>query len=144
MITKFKKFEKSHFHSINQIDEILDKISETGIESLGSSDIAILLNYSEDDELVHSVLTQSVDTVRELKEMSKLLKVLTKNDQKELEKISGKYMELNMRMAAYNDALINIFKIHNYEDIKTYLDKVGLTTNSGSALEDDQRLMISN
>ncbi len=34
MITKFKQFEASHFHTMKDIDVILDKISATGLESL--------------------------------------------------------------------------------------------------------------
>jgi hypothetical protein len=143
MITKFKVFEKSHFHSIDQIDEILDKISETGVESLDTSEIAILFNYSKDDEIIHDVLVQTVETVRELNKMAHLIQVLTKNDKEELEKISRPWMELNMKMTAYNDALRHIFKIDNYEDIKTYLDETGLTTSTDT-LSDEHRAMMKN
>ena len=47
MITKFKQFEASHFHTINDIDEILDKINKHGLKSLNYSEIDFLNNYSK-------------------------------------------------------------------------------------------------
>lgn len=126
MITKFKQFEASHFHTMNQIDEILDKISATGMESLESSELYILLNYSKDDEYIHKVLLAANDTAKELKKYDRLLQVITKNDTKELEKISKIYNELSMRMKVFNDTLAHLFKIEDPEDIRTYLQQTGI------------------
>ena len=67
MITKFKKFEASHFHTIKDIDEILDKIIDTGVESLDPSEYSILMNFSKDDEYIHQVLVAANDTAKKLK-----------------------------------------------------------------------------
>lgn len=126
MITKFKIFEASHFHTINQIDEILDKISESGMESLEQSELYILLNYSKDDEYIHEVLVAANKTAKELKKYDHLLQVITKNDTKELEKISKIYNELSMKMKMFNDTLAHLFKIEDPEDIRTYLQQTGI------------------
>jgi len=126
MITKFKQFEASHFHTIKDIDEILDKISATGMESLETSDLYVLLNYSKGDEYIHEVLISANKTVKELKKYDHLLQVITKNDTKELEKISKIYNDLNMKMQMYNDTLVHLFRIEDPDDIKSYLQQTGI------------------
>jgi len=126
MITKFKQFEASHFHTIKDIDEILDKISATGMESLETSDLYVLLNYSKGDEYIHEVLISANKTAKELKKYDHLLQVITKNDTKELEKISKIYNDLNMKMQMYNDTLVHLFRIEDPDDIKSYLQQTGI------------------
>lgn len=126
MITKFKVFEESHFHTMKQIDEILDKISESGLESLEPSEMLILMNYSKDDEYIHEILVNASETAKELKKLDRLLQVITKNDTKEVDKISKIWNELNMKMEAYNGALAYLFKIEDPDDIKTYLQQSGI------------------
>lgn len=132
MITKFKQFEASHFHTMKDIDVILDKISVTGLESLDPSEYSILMNYSEDDKYIHNVLIAANDTAKKLKKMEKNLLVITKNDKEALEKISKPYTELNLKMQMFNTVLSQIFKIDDPNDIRTYLQQTGI----GDDLED--------
>ncbi len=126
MITKFKQFEASHFHTTKDIDVILDKINDTGMESLDESDLSILMNYSQDDEYIHQVLVAANDTAKKLKKMRRNLSVITKNDKEAIEKLAKPWIELNLKMQAYNAALVNIFKIEDPNDIRTYLQQTGI------------------
>lgn len=139
MITKFKQFESSHFHSINDIDEILDKISENGIESLNPADFSILMNYSQDDDIIHDILIKANETAIKLKQMRRNLSVITKNDKEALEKLAKPWMKLNMEMQAYNDTLVHLFRIEDPNDIKSYLQQTGIGNELGDMLAKESK-----
>lgn len=139
MITKFKQFEASHFHSINDIDKILDKISETGMESLDPADYSILMNYSQDDDIIHDILIKANETAIKLKQMRRNLSVITKNDKEALEKLAKPWMKLNMEMQAYNDTLVHLFRIEDPNDIKSYLQQTGIGNELGDMLAKESK-----
>ena len=86
MITNFKLFEDSYFHSIETIDEILDKITDYGYENLDESDLAILMNYSKDDEDIHEILLTMNEMTKKFLKLNDQLKIITKGDETQLEK----------------------------------------------------------
>jgi len=124
MITKFKQFEGSYFHSMSQIDEILDKITDYGYENLDDSDKSILLNFSKDDEDIHNILLKMNKLTNEFCKVNKRLSVLTKNDSIEVvKKIREKWILLNRKMSRYENTLRNVYKIEDAKDIWDYQQK---------------------
>lgn len=125
-----KNFESSYFHSIDDIDKILDKISEFGYESLDDSDKAILLNYSKDDEDIHAILVKLNGLVNDYLRLSKKVSVLVGSDKKEIEKSQKEWNVINTKMNAYENMLRYLYKIDNPKDIFDYSKKQGLMSNN--------------
>lgn len=128
-IKKFesKKFESTVFHTMKQIDEIIDKISEFGYEKLDNSEKAILNNFSHDDADIHKILV-------EMNELTKKFKILNKKMREydgpgsAKDKYFGIWLELNTKMTKLEHELKYLYKVESPDDIWIYQDKHGLTT----------------
>ena len=120
MITTFKIFEDSYFHSMTQIDEILDKINDYGYENLDDSDKAILLNYSKNDEDIHNILLIMNKMTKKFLKLNQKLSILSKGDEKELEKAKNEWFELNDKMSDCENKLRYLYKIEDVNDIWNY------------------------
>ena len=120
MITTFKLFEDSYFHSIETIDEILDKITDYGYENLDESDLAILMNYSKDDEDIHEILLTMNEMTKKFLKLNDQLKIITKGDETQLEKAKKEWFELHSKMAEYENKLRYLYKIEDVKDIWNY------------------------
>jgi len=120
MITNFKIFEDSYFHSMTQIDEILDKINDYGYENLDDSDKAILLNYSKNDEDIHNILLIMNKMTKKFLKLNQKLSILSKGDEKELEKAKNEWFELNDKMSDCENKLRYLYKIEDVNDIWNY------------------------
>jgi len=120
MITTFKIFEDSYFHSMKQIDEILDKINDYGYENLDDSDKAILLNYSKDDDDIHNILLNMNKMTKKFLKLNQKLSILSKGDEKELEKAKNEWFELNDKMSDCENKLRYLYKIEDVNDIWNY------------------------
>ena len=123
MITNFKLFEDSYFHSENQIDEILDKITNYGYENLDNSDKAILMNYSKDDEDIHDILLQMNKLTGKFLKLDQKLAILTKGDEEKLEKVKHEWIDLHSKMSSYEHMLRYLYKIEDANDIWSYQQK---------------------
>lgn len=135
-IKTFESFvnEWSSFHSINDIDKILDKISESGIKSLDESDLGILMNYSKDDKYIQGILDKVGDVFKEIDKLKKLMKtnVMTHFE------VGTKVMDINNKLAKYQDILLNFFKLKP-EDIRQYQKNNNMIPdNNGYGEEDDE------
>ena len=125
-----KNFESSYFHSIDNIDEILDKISKDGYVSLDDSDKAILLNFSKDDEDIHEILVKMNEITKQFKELNKRLSVLMASDSEELlNKAKKEWMTLHSKVSTYENMLRYLYKIEDPYPVWNYQKKHGLTAS---------------
>jgi len=123
-------YEGSYFHSIENIDEILDKISKSGYKSLDDSDRAILLNYSKDDEDIHEILVKMNDLTKKFKELNKKISVSFEEiDKVKLESLKKEWLNLNSKMVAYENMLRYLYRIEDPYPIWNYQKKHGLTAS---------------
>jgi protein subunit release factor A len=130
MITNFKIFEDSYFHSMTQIDEILDKINDYGYENLDDSDKAILLNYSKNDEDIHNILLIMNKMTKKFLKLNQKLSILSKGDEKELEKAKNEWFELNDKMSDCENKLRYLYKIEDVNDIWNYQKSNNITPDN--------------
>ena len=130
MITTFKIFEDSYFHSMTQIDEILDKINDYGYENLDDSDKAILLNYSKNDEDIHNILLIMNKMTKKFLKLNQKLSILSKGDEKELEKAKNEWFELNDKMSDCENKLRYLYKIEDVNDIWNYQKSNNITPDN--------------
>ena len=116
--------ESSHFHSMSQIDEILEKIKASGYESLTDSDKAILLNYSKDDEDIHNILLKMNDLTKEFLKLKRKTEVITHKDTEEVrKKVMKEWLTLNSKMSHYENMLRYLYQIEDVRDIWSYQQK---------------------
>lgn len=78
-LKSFKLFEKSDFIDKDDVDELLDKISSSGIESLSDIDKNRLTLFSEGDKEIIETIEKMADITLKFKELNKKLKELSKN-----------------------------------------------------------------
>src|SRR5574344_1417112 len=123
MITKFDIFENTKFHSMKQIDDIIDKISLNGYESLDDSEKAILNNFTKDDEDINTILVEN----SELKLKAKILQ--NKMKKEIFDDLKQKYLEqwikITSKLTSLNHQLEHVYKVDKH-DIWAYQDKNGL------------------
>lgn len=123
MITKFDIFENTKFHNMKQIDDIIDKISLNGYESLDDSEKAILNNFTKDDEDINTILV-------EISELELKAKILHNKMKKEIfDDLKQKYLEqwikITSKLTSLNHQLEHVYKVDKH-DIWAYQDKNGL------------------
>lgn len=78
-LKSFKLFEKSDFIDKDDVDELLDKISSSGIESLSDIDKNRLTLFSEGDKEIIETIEKMADITLKFKELNKKLKELSEN-----------------------------------------------------------------
>lgn len=128
MITKFKKFEGSMFHTQKQIDDILDKINTSGLASLTQSELAILTNFSKDDEEIHEILVKANNLTKNFKKLNKELEILNRTSPEEAkERFKKEWIQLNTQMRNYENSLRYLYGIEDPQDVYLYQQKHGLT-----------------
>lgn len=116
--------EGSHFHSMGQIDEILEKIKASGYESLSDSERAILLNYSKDDEDIHNIILKMNDLTKEFIKLKKKTEVITHKDSEEVrKKVMKEWLTLNSKMSHYENMLRYLYQIEDVRDLWSYQQK---------------------
>lgn len=122
-----KTFESTVFHTMKQIDEIIDKISELGYEKLDDSEKAILNNFSNDDADIHKILVEMNELTRKFKILNQKMREY-KGPGSAKDKYFGIWLELNTKMTELENELRYTYKVENPDDIWIYQDKHGLTT----------------
>lgn len=128
-IKTFEAFinERSYFHSMEYIDSILDKINDSGYASLDDSDLAILYNYSKDDEDIHKLLVKMNKLTKRFKELNQKISVAVPSDSEEtLNKLKDDWLKFNSQMKEYENKLRYLYKIEDPNVIWAYQDKHGL------------------
>ena len=131
MITKFKQFEGSYFHTQEQIDNILQKINDEGYESLDQSEKAILMNFSKDDEDIYEILVKANNLTKKFRELNKELEILNRTNPEEAkDRFKKEWMQLNTQMRNYEMTLRYLYKIEDPQDIWNYQQKQGLTADN--------------
>jgi hypothetical protein len=128
-IKTFEKFinEDSYFHNMDQIDEILDKINKSGYKSLDDSDMAILYNYSRNDEDIRNVLIEINKILKEYKDNTRKLSVLTSSDSgPNVDRIKQKSVEIYNKLYKYEKILVDLYKLKDPEKLYNYSKKHGL------------------
>jgi len=126
MITKFKDFiNESYFHTMEDIDKILDKITEIGYENLSDSDIKILNNYSKDDEDIKEILTKINEMIPEFKKINKEIEdIMQKGGKKEdCTELIRKWTIMHAEMNKYEHLLQNVYKLEDQQAIRNYMEK---------------------
>lgn len=78
-LKSFKLFEKSDFIDKDDVDELLDKISSSGIESLSDIDKNRLTLFSEGDKEIIETIEKMADITLKFKELNKKIKELSEN-----------------------------------------------------------------
>ena len=76
----FRGLNESYFINIDDIDTILDKISEYGIESLNDIDKKQLEMFNTEDEKVISIIDKIANTMQEFVLLNNKIKDLVEND----------------------------------------------------------------
>jgi hypothetical protein len=128
-----KNFESSYFHTMEDIDEILDKISKSGYKSLSDSDRAILLNYSKDDSDIHAILVKLNELFLEYFELKKKVSVLLPSDSDEMkEKVKNDLIRVGSKLEMYENMLKYLYKIEDTEELGNYMKKSGIIENNNN------------
>jgi hypothetical protein len=78
-LKSYKVFEKSDFIDKDDVDELLDKISSSGIESLSDIDKNRLTLFSEGDKEIIETIEKMADITLKFKELNNKLKELSEN-----------------------------------------------------------------
>lgn len=78
-LKSFKLFEKSDFIDKDDVDELLDKISSSGITSLSDIDKNRLTLFSEGDKEIIETIEKMADITLKFKELNKKIKELSEN-----------------------------------------------------------------
>jgi len=121
-----KRFEESYFHSMDNIDEILDKINEVGYKNLDESDRAILLNYSRDDGDIYAILVRMNRLIERYKRFHEKMSVLVPSDEELIEDMKIEFEFINSELSKYERKLRELYKIENPKDVFDYMDKSGI------------------
>ena len=131
-IKTFEQFmnEGSYFHTMKNIDEILDKISKSGYESLDDSDKAILLNFSKDDEDIYDILVKLNNLIKKFKRLNQKISVLVGSDSQEVEKVKKDWLTINSELADYESKLRYLYKIEDPQRLWDYAEQQGLTSEN--------------
>jgi len=126
-----KNFESSYFHSMDDIDGLLDKINDEGYTSLNKSDKAILLNYSKDDDDIHGILVKLNALIEDFFQLKRKLEVVVASDgQEALTKIKDKAEKTVHQIKSYEDMLKYLYKIDSPEEVGNYMKNTGIINDN--------------
>lgn len=105
-----KKFE-SYFVSDEDSNEILDKISKSGIESISLKDRNILKQYSEDDVDIKEIIKSLVESIVELEKVNIEIRSFNNEYDKVKNILKDKWKPLNDKISKLENSLISEFGI---------------------------------
>lgn len=105
-----KKFE-SYFISDEDSNEILDKISKYGIESLSLKDKNNLKQYSEDDVDIKNIIKSLVENIVELEKVNIEIRSFNNIYDKVKDILKYKWKPLNDKISKLENSLISEFGI---------------------------------
>lgn len=105
-----KKFE-SYFISDEHSNEILDKISKSGIESISLKDKNILKQYSEDDVDIKEIIKSLVESIVELEKVNIEIRSFNNEYDKVKNILKDKWKPLNDKISKLENSLISEFGI---------------------------------
>lgn len=105
-----KKFE-SYFVSDEDSNEILDKISKSGIESISLKDRNILKQYSEDDVDIKEIIKSLVESIVELEKVNIEIRSFNNIYDKVKDILKDKWKPLNDKISKLENSLISEFGI---------------------------------
>ena len=105
-----KKFE-SYFISDEDSNEILDKISKYGIESLSLKDKNNLKQYSEDDVDIKNIIKSLVENIVELEKVNIEIRSFNNIYDKVKDILKDKWKPLNDKISKLENSLISEFGI---------------------------------
>lgn len=125
---KIKKFEEinesSYFHSMRDIDEILDKISKGGsFKSLNASDKAIILNFAKDDEDVRNMIINIRKTLEKILKIRNDITPDMLEDEDKLNLVKKRFDNISNEINKGFKKLETIYKIQSMDDIMDFSDK---------------------
>lgn len=105
-----KKFE-SYFVSDEDSNEILDKISKSGIESISLKDRNILKQYSENDIDIKEIIKSLVESIVELEKVNIEIRSFNNEYDKVKNILKDKWKPLNDKISKLENSLISEFGI---------------------------------
>ena len=105
-----KKFE-SYFVSDEDSNEILDKITKNGIESISLKDKNILKQYSEDDVDIKEIIKSLVESIVELEKVNIEIRSFNNEYDKVKDILKDKWKPLNDKISKLENSLISEFGI---------------------------------
>lgn len=105
-----KKFE-SYFVSDEDSNEILDKISKSGIEYISLKDRNILKQYSEDDVDIKEIIKSLVESIVELEKVNIEIRSFNNEYDKVKNILKDKWKPLNDKISKLENSLISEFGI---------------------------------
>ncbi len=105
-----KKFE-SYFVSDEDSNEILDKITKNGIESISLKDKNILKQYSEDDVDIKEIIKSLVESIVELEKVNIEIRSFNNEYDKVKNILKDKWKPLNDKISKLENSLISEFGI---------------------------------
>ena len=100
-IDTFKNFliKESIFVSKDDVDELLDKISSSGINSLSDIEKNRLTLFSENDKEIIKIIEEMGDITNEFRELNKKMnKLSSEGKNKEAHSLMSHWMELNDKL----------------------------------------------
>ena len=105
-----KKFE-SYFVSDEDSNEILDKITKNGIESISLKDRNILKQYSENDIDIKEIIKSLVESIVELEKVNIEIRSFNNEYDKVKNILKDKWKPLNDKISKLENSLISEFGI---------------------------------
>ena len=105
-----KKFE-SYFISDEYSNEILDRISKSGIESISLKDRNILKQYSENDIDIKEIIKSLVESIVELEKVNIEIRSFNNEYDKVKNILKDKWKPLNDKISKLENSLISEFGI---------------------------------
>ena len=105
-----KKFE-SYFVSDEDSNEILDKITKNGIESISLKDKNILKQYSEYDVDIKEIIKSLVESIVELEKVNIEIRSFNNEYDKVKDILKDKWKPLNDKISKLENSLISEFGI---------------------------------
>lgn len=105
-----KKFE-SYFVSDEDSNEILDKITKNGIESISLKDKNILKQYSEDDVDIKEIIKSLVESIVELEKVNIEIRSFNNEYDKVKNILKDKWKPLNDKISKLENSLTSEFGI---------------------------------
>lgn len=97
-IKTFKLFESSTFFDKIYIDELLDKISDSGIDSLSDIEKNQLILFSEDDKEVIETIEKMGDLTNRFREINAEMKRCQDSGESDGFHLMSDWMELNKQL----------------------------------------------
>ena len=104
-LKSFKYFKESVFVTKDEVDELLDKISDSGITSLSDIERNRLTLFSEDDKEIIKIIEEMGDITKEFIEVNnKISKLMSEHKDEEARSFMDQWDSLDKKMTVLENS----------------------------------------